>query len=614
MWWWKYVINNISKLKQKDYDNIASYFIDFWFWDVLIDNLDKFEGLDNAEIADKLIAAWYERLVAENPENFKWLDNAEIADKLIAAWYERLVAENLEIFKWLNKDTIIKLEKLDLSVLEKENFRIDSTNWRAIISPGWVKVKVNSKWDVRELLEWKYRWEQLFNRESAIRETKAAWKKLPSSYKVFDNIIEQRYKWDYQAFLLWEKYKDKDWNKTIKFSGWRDTYNAAFWVDGEFHIWCENGSSFKGSNDKPGHSNGNYNFGYSVRCVKEAEDKNLWKKDSNIEKKEERENINEEWKMQTESIVVPTDNSHIGSHLNNLSLDDVISITKTKRILAEIKKMLEENKDINKKRELFLFEKAEEIYKKDGLFGRDLLEKVWKLLLKENWEFDWKDYKNTEFCNIWFPDTSSSDDRAEVIRDHKKLFYLKAITCEKIKRGDEEQIIEWEDKDKWGRLYTNLIHNKDNRHLSHLIEYVKSQSDYKENLQLNYADELWIPKEYQFNTRKDVDVEWQEIKVIAQWFFDKNTHRQSTADKRMRSNWKYIVWEKNGEKYFIYDNGMSEHRFIAEKNDIDKVIGWWWMTINSDGIEIYDESYVYGEDPYQESWFTKKVFENILKK
>jgi len=40
----------------------------------------------------------------------------------------------------------------------------------------------------------------------------------------------------------------------------------------------------------------------------------------------------------------------------------------------------------------------------------------------------------------------------------------------------------------------------------------------------------------------------------------------------MHSKGKYIVGEKDGKKYFIYDTGISEHRFIAEKYGIDKVL------------------------------------------
>ena len=51
-----------------------------------------------------------------------------------------------------SKETIEKTPKL-----EKENFRIDSANWKEVTDPNWVKVKENPKGDVREYLEGLYR-------------------------------------------------------------------------------------------------------------------------------------------------------------------------------------------------------------------------------------------------------------------------------------------------------------------------------------------------------------------------------------------------------------------------------------------------------------------------
>jgi len=50
------------------------------------------------------------------------------------------------------KETIEKIPALD-----KENFRIDSTNWKIITDQNGVKVKENSEGDVREYVEGKYK-------------------------------------------------------------------------------------------------------------------------------------------------------------------------------------------------------------------------------------------------------------------------------------------------------------------------------------------------------------------------------------------------------------------------------------------------------------------------
>lgn len=155
--------------------------------------------------------------------------------------------------KW-KKESIENLPKL-----EKENFRIDSTDWKEIEDPNGVKVKVNPEWDVREYLEWNQKWEQLFTKASAIRETKAAGKTLPSSWTVFKDIIEKKYEWNYQTFL--EK-------ENIKFSGWRVPYFEEFNdIDDEFYMWCEDGSYFHGHYNRCYHDYNDDNYGFSVRCI-----------------------------------------------------------------------------------------------------------------------------------------------------------------------------------------------------------------------------------------------------------------------------------------------------------------------------------------------------------
>ena len=59
--------------------------------------------------------------------------------------------------------------------LEKTNFRIPSIGWKKENT----KLLVNPEGDVWEILEGEYKGEQLFTRDSAIRETEKANKKIP---------------------------------------------------------------------------------------------------------------------------------------------------------------------------------------------------------------------------------------------------------------------------------------------------------------------------------------------------------------------------------------------------------------------------------------------------
>ena len=135
--------------------------------------------------------------------------------------------------------------------LEKNNFKI-STKWRSDID--WVLT--NPEWDVREK-----DWEQLFTHESAIRETKKAGKRLPDSWKFYQEMIKKTYEWDCQKFLKKEK---------IKFCGWRNPNNKTFnRIDDAFYFRCADGSYFYGDKDTWSYSTCYRNVGLSVRCFKD---------------------------------------------------------------------------------------------------------------------------------------------------------------------------------------------------------------------------------------------------------------------------------------------------------------------------------------------------------
>ena len=211
----------------------------------------------------------------------KWSFEVEIktekqADSVVDALDEQ---ERKKLLDALNKKMWPKEEKKEAKEtiektpeLEKDNFRIDSTNWKEITDPNGVKVKENPEGDVREYIEWKYRWEQLFTWDeivdwkvikewSATREAKKAGKTLPVSWTTYRDIINKKYEWDYQKFLEWEN---------MIFAGWRHAHNKKFdFLDKEFDLRCADGSNFNGGSYGWGHIRWNRNYGFSVRCLKD---------------------------------------------------------------------------------------------------------------------------------------------------------------------------------------------------------------------------------------------------------------------------------------------------------------------------------------------------------
>jgi len=160
-----------------------------------------------------------------------------------------------------SKETIEKTPELD-----KENFRIDSTNWKEITDPNGVKVKENPEWDVWEYVEGKYKWEQLFTQDSALREANKAGKTLPASWTTYRDIINKKYEWNYQDFFYQDSLK---WENMI-FAGWRTPDGKEFYgIDGGFDLRCADGSDFHGGRNEWAHSRWDKDYGFSVRCLKD---------------------------------------------------------------------------------------------------------------------------------------------------------------------------------------------------------------------------------------------------------------------------------------------------------------------------------------------------------
>lgn len=155
-----------------------------------------------------------------------------------------------------SKETIEKTPELD-----KENFRIDSTNWKEITDPNDVKVKENPEGNVREYVEGKYKWEQLFTQDSALREANKAAKTLPASWTTYRDIINKKYEWNYQDFLKGEN---------MIFAGWRSRNSEIFnGIDKEIGLRCADGSNFGGSREEWDETRWHKDCGFSVRCLKD---------------------------------------------------------------------------------------------------------------------------------------------------------------------------------------------------------------------------------------------------------------------------------------------------------------------------------------------------------
>ena len=159
----------------------------------------------------------------------------------------------------MNKENILKAfsdflddYKPELE-LENTNFRIPSAGWK-IISEDFF---VNPKGDVWEIIKGKYKGEQLFTWDSAIRETRKVGKKLPNKDELekllknnnyFKSMPLVGYRYYNDGTLYYQGTDGGHWTSTI--SG-TSAYNLTF-----------NSSAVNSAN-------ANYRAnGFSVRCLK----------------------------------------------------------------------------------------------------------------------------------------------------------------------------------------------------------------------------------------------------------------------------------------------------------------------------------------------------------
>ena len=104
-------------------------------------------------------------------------------------FFETKELTNEEILFRLNRTVWTENPEIKTLQLEDSNFWIDSKGWKTKVE-DWIKVKVNSEWDIWEFAEWEFKWEQLFTWDAAMRETEKAGKKIPTRGQ-WEELIEQ---------------------------------------------------------------------------------------------------------------------------------------------------------------------------------------------------------------------------------------------------------------------------------------------------------------------------------------------------------------------------------------------------------------------------------------
>ena len=170
----------------------------------------------------------------------------------------------LKEYEWFTKVSIELNWKTKEVYLENTNLKIDSSEWKEK-EIEWIKVKINSEWDVTEYLEWKLMWEQLFTWEAAMRESEKQWKRLPLT----DNDNKE-----FQAII------DKVWVEEFMklFPGYRYMNGGDFWDRGSnLYLWSVSSSNVDNAfnmnfskGDSSSKRNWNYkSHGLSVRCLKD---------------------------------------------------------------------------------------------------------------------------------------------------------------------------------------------------------------------------------------------------------------------------------------------------------------------------------------------------------
>lgn len=181
--------------------------------------------------------------------------------------YVKEKVESLELafnpYEWMTKIQIdLNWENREIW-LDDENFKVDSSDWE-IGEIEWVKVKINPQWDITEFLEWKFKWEQLFTHQAALREAKKMWKRLACAdddNNEFQAIIEKVWIQEFSKVSLGFRY--------LNLSGFCEVSWIAYWSSSVINWKYAVAVESINSDPKLYINELNKSFGLSVRLVKD---------------------------------------------------------------------------------------------------------------------------------------------------------------------------------------------------------------------------------------------------------------------------------------------------------------------------------------------------------
>ena len=250
----KQKINCVNKLKDGNAKKLQG---------VLIDGIEEMK-MEIREIYEYLKVIWYDKDLTNK-------EKKQISDFLDIEKYE---INNLSIDKLVEnyrrlKELIEKQYYIEIAGLKvmKENLRVNSEGWKKIEDVNWVKVKVNTSWDIWEYVEWKYKWEQLYTWFAAIRETHKLWLEILEEAELSKIIFAISWK-----TLETKKTVEKLNIKNCGFRHFTGCFNS---IDKESNHWLQGNIKDKANVMRILDTKIKYDmdykaFGFSVRCIFQA--------------------------------------------------------------------------------------------------------------------------------------------------------------------------------------------------------------------------------------------------------------------------------------------------------------------------------------------------------
>lgn len=114
-----------------------------------------------------------------------------------------LTKESAEKYVWvyikvkeLLKSKLKYIEIAGMKVMN-ENLKVKNIEWKPeiLMDKNWIKYKESKTWDIWEYFEGDLKWEQLFTRDAAIRESEKQWLMLPNEEEWWKIIKSIWWKW-----------------------------------------------------------------------------------------------------------------------------------------------------------------------------------------------------------------------------------------------------------------------------------------------------------------------------------------------------------------------------------------------------------------------------------